>query len=145
MRIRDWSSDVCSSDHLGRPQGERARGTDGLSASCAHERARPRRALEPAIGEGEGRLTPDDDTPPCRLYLLTPGPLVTGGLDLDDFLGQLDAALHAGDVAALQLRLKDVPDHDVREAARAILPRVHDVRAAFHLNDRPAPGVEPGR
>src|SRR3546814_15086563 len=62
MRIRDWSSDVCSSDHLGRPQGERARGTDGLSASCAHERARPRRALEPAIGEGEGRLTPDDDT-----------------------------------------------------------------------------------
>ena len=46
-------------------------------------------------------------TPPdCRLYLITPPALD----DLAAFGRTLAAALDAGDVAALQLRLKDAPD-----------------------------------
>ena len=41
--------------------------------------------------------------PDCRLYLITPPVLP----DLDAFAGQLEAALGAGDVAALQIRLMD--------------------------------------
>lgn len=69
---------------------------------------------------------------------------MTGGLELDDFIAQLDAALGAGDVAALQLRLKDVPDHTVRAAVRALMPRVQDAGVAFILNDRPDLAAELG-
>lgn len=69
---------------------------------------------------------------------------MTGGLELDDFLAHLDAALGAGDVAALQLRLKDVPDHTIRAAVRAVMPRVQDAGAAFILNDRPDLAAELG-
>ena len=82
--------------------------------------------------------------PACRLYLLTPGSLITGGLELDDFLAHLDGALGGGDVAAFQLRLKDVPDHTIRAAVRAIMPRVQDAGAAFILNDRPDLAAELG-
>ena len=47
----------------------------------------------------------------CRLYLVTPA-----RLDLAAFPDRLAAALDAGDVACLQLRLKDVPDDEVRRA-----------------------------
>ena len=48
----------------------------------------------------------------CRLYLITPP-----ALDPDSFAPLLASALDAGDVACLQLRLKDVPDDAVRRAA----------------------------
>jgi thiamine-phosphate pyrophosphorylase len=69
----------------------------------------------------------------CRLYLITPPRIA----DLPAFLAALDEALSAGDVAALQVRLKDVPDAEIERVTRAVLPvaRAHDV--AVILNDRP--------
>jgi thiamine-phosphate pyrophosphorylase len=56
----------------------------------------------------------------------------------------LKAALDAGDVAALQLRLKDVADDAIRRAVERLMPitRAHDV--AFILNDRPDLAAELG-
>ncbi|OYW29363.1 MAG: thiamine-phosphate diphosphorylase [Caulobacter sp. 12-67-6] len=69
----------------------------------------------------------------CRLYLITP-PVLT---DLAAFGLDLKKALEGGDVAALQIRLKDVSDAAIAEAVAAIAPiaRAHDV--AVILNDRP--------
>jgi thiamine-phosphate pyrophosphorylase len=69
----------------------------------------------------------------CRLYLITP-PTLT---DLDAFGRDLSKALSGGDVAALQIRLKDVSDAAIAQAVAAIAPiaRKHDV--AVILNDRP--------
>lgn len=79
----------------------------------------------------------DGDAPSCRLYLLSPGALVTGGLSLEDFLPRLEAALGAGDVACFQLRLKDVDDGTIRTAVRRLMPACHAHDVAFILNDRP--------
>ena len=70
----------------------------------------------------------------CRLYLITPSTLP----DLAAFTRELEAALSGGDVAALQVRLKDVPDAAIAEAVRAVTPicRARDV--AVIPNDRPA-------
>ena len=69
----------------------------------------------------------------CRLYLITP-PALT---DLAAFGQTLAQALSGGDVAALQIRLKDVSDAAITEAVQALAPiaRKHDV--AVILNDRP--------
>ncbi|OYX34137.1 MAG: thiamine-phosphate diphosphorylase [Caulobacterales bacterium 32-69-10] len=71
--------------------------------------------------------------PDCRLYLITPPRLP----DLAAFAGALEQALQGGDVAALQVRLKDVPDAEIALAVAAIQPvaQAHDV--AVILNDRP--------
>ena len=55
--------------------------------------------------------------PLCRLYLITPPRLD----DLADFGRTLAHALDAGDVAALQIRLKDVPDDIVAAAVDALI------------------------
>jgi thiamine-phosphate pyrophosphorylase len=70
--------------------------------------------------------------PDCRLYLITP-PAIP---DLPAFVEALKRALGAGDVAALQLRLKDVPDAAILRAAEALVPiaQAHDV--AVLMNDR---------
>ena len=69
----------------------------------------------------------------CRLYLITPPALD----DLDAFGRDLAAALDGGDVAALQIRLKDASDAAIAAAVAALAPiaRAHDV--ALILNDRP--------
>jgi thiamine-phosphate pyrophosphorylase len=69
----------------------------------------------------------------CRLYLITPPALD----DLDAFSRDLAAALDGGDVAALQIRLKDVPDEAIAAVVAALAPiaRAHEV--AVILNDRP--------
>jgi thiamine-phosphate pyrophosphorylase len=69
----------------------------------------------------------------CRLYLVTP----PGIADLPVFLEALDEALAAGDVAAVQVRLKDVPDSEIERVTRAVLPVAHAHDAAVILNDRP--------
>ena len=71
--------------------------------------------------------------PPCRLYLITP-PVIP---DLDAFATALETALGAGDVAALQVRLKDADDAAVLAAVERLGPvaRAHNV--ALILNDRP--------
>lgn len=73
-------------------------------------------------------------TPPdCRLYLITPPALD----DLADFGRTLALALDAGDVAALQVRLKDVPDEVIAAAVDVIMPIAHSRDVAVILNDRP--------
>lgn len=69
----------------------------------------------------------------CRLYLITPPALP----DLGAFVAALDQALSAGDVAALQLRLKDVSDEAVAEAVAAVQPLCRGFGVALILNDRP--------
>ena len=81
--------------------------------------------------------TPGDGEPACRLYLITPNELLTGALDLDAFAGQLAAALDGGDVACVQLRLKEVDDDAFLRAARRLAPIAQDRGAAFLVNDRP--------
>lgn len=70
--------------------------------------------------------------PPCRLYLITP-PAVP---DFTAFAGQLAQALEGGDVAALQIRLKDVPDAEVRRAVEVLAPLAQARDVAVILNDR---------
>ena len=67
----------------------------------------------------------------CRLYLLTPPALDAA------FADRLAAALDAGDVGAVQLRLKDCDDDAVKRAAAALLPVCHARDRPLILNDRP--------
>ena len=68
----------------------------------------------------------------CRLYLVTPP-----AFEPKAFAGELKKALSGGDVACLQLRLKDAPDDAVRAAAKALMPICHAHDVAFIVNDRP--------
>lgn len=68
----------------------------------------------------------------CRLYLITPPKI-----ELSSFKVALERALNAGDVASLQLRLKETPDDEVRRAASTLMPIAHRAGVAFLLNDRP--------
>ena len=77
--------------------------------------------------------------PGCRLYLITPP-----RLDPAAFRDDLAAALDAGDVGALQLRLKDVGDDEVRRAVDALLPVADAQGVTFILNDRPDLAAETG-
>jgi thiamine-phosphate pyrophosphorylase len=71
--------------------------------------------------------------PLCRLYLITPPRLD----DLAGFGRALAHALDAGDVAALQIRLKDVPDDIIAAAVDAFMPIAQARGVAVILNDRP--------
>jgi thiamine-phosphate pyrophosphorylase len=71
--------------------------------------------------------------PRCRLYLITPPRLD----DLAGFGRTLAQALDAGDVAALQLRLKDAPDDLVAAAVEVLRPITLCREVALILNDRP--------
>lgn len=74
-----------------------------------------------------------------RLYLVTPPALVPAA-----FADRLAEALDAGDVACVQLRLKDVSDDDIRRAADALRPVAQSRGAAFLMNDRPDLAVATG-
>src|SRR5215471_8008879 len=74
----------------------------------------------------------DDARATTRLYLITPP-----ALDPDRFAKELDEALAGGDVACLQLRLKDVEDEEVRRAAHILQPIAQQRGVAFIMNDRP--------
>jgi thiamine-phosphate pyrophosphorylase len=69
----------------------------------------------------------------CRLYLITP-PRID---DLAEFGRTLAHALDAGDVAALQIRLKDTPDDVIAAAVDALMPIAQARGVAVILNDRP--------
>ena len=73
------------------------------------------------------------ERPPCRLYLITP-PAIP---DLAAFACDLEAALDAGNVAALQIRLKDADDETVLAAVAALKPVAQARGVAVILNDRP--------
>jgi thiamine-phosphate pyrophosphorylase len=67
----------------------------------------------------------------CRLYIITPEQL-----DIRTFPDLLAQALDAGDVAAVQLRLKNVADEDWKRAIDALRPIVQAHGVTFLLNDR---------
>lgn len=69
--------------------------------------------------------------PSCRLYLVTPPSIEAA------FKDTLAATLDAGDVACVQLRLKDADDDVIRRACDALRPIVQKRDVAFILNDRP--------
>ncbi len=72
-------------------------------------------------------------TADCRLYLITPPRLD----DLPAFAQLLTQTLDAGDVAALQIRLKDQPDAVIAAAVAALAPIAQARGVAVILNDRP--------
>jgi thiamine-phosphate pyrophosphorylase len=69
----------------------------------------------------------------CRLYLITP-PRID---DLAAFGRALGQALEAGDVGALQLRLKDVDEAVIEAVVRALRPVIGARDIPLILNDRP--------
>ncbi len=68
----------------------------------------------------------------ARLYLITPP-----AFDLAPFSRALANALAGGDVAAVQLRLKDVSDAEILRIGAALKSIVQAAGAAFIVNDRP--------
>ena len=75
----------------------------------------------------------------CRLYVITPP-----AFDPLAFRDQLAAALDADDVAAVQLRLKNTPDDQLRRAIDTLRPVVQSRGVAFLINDRPDLAVAHG-
>ena len=78
-------------------------------------RLRPSPFYESAVAEGMTAARPA-----CRLYLITPPSIA----DLDVFADALEAALDAGDVAALQVRLKPATDLQIEQAVQAVLEQL---------------------
>ncbi|MCY4480897.1 MAG: thiamine phosphate synthase, partial [Rhodospirillales bacterium] len=76
---------------------------------------------------------------PCRLYLITPP-----AIELESFAPALETALDAGDVACLQLRLKDTDDDAVRRAGERLLPICQAREVPLLINDRPDLAAEIG-
>lgn len=84
------------------------------------------------------KKTKDRPAPPrpkTRLYLITPP-----ALNVQEFAPQLSDALTAGDVACLQLRLKQAdgtqaPEDTIAEAIAQLMPLAHAHDVAFILND----------
>jgi len=66
-----------------------------------------------------------------RLYAITPPRFV-----LAEFIPQLEEAFAGGDIACVQLRLKEAADAEIIAAAKAIQPICAAHEAAFILNDR---------
>lgn len=71
-----------------------------------------------------------DTVEPCRLYLVTP---TSAGPEFADALAR---ALDAGDVGAVQLRLKEADDATWQRAIDALRPVAQSRGVAFLLNDR---------
>jgi len=68
----------------------------------------------------------------ARLYLITPPTF-----ELDAFSRALEDALSGGDVACVQLRMKDVADAEILRVGAALKPIIQAADAAMILNDRP--------
>jgi len=87
----------------------------------------------------EAEVTQSETRAATRLYLITPP-----ALDPDLFARELEQAFAGGDVASLQLRLKEVDDDTVRLAARVLQPIAEGHGVAFIMNDRPDLAAELG-
>lgn len=68
----------------------------------------------------------------CRLYLITPPTFEPRA-----FAEELKRALDGGDVACLQLRMKDIGDGEIMRAAEILMPIAQKRDVAFIMNDRP--------
>ena len=82
--------------------------------------------------------------PRTRLYLITP-PQIT---DVEEFAATLETALTAGDVACLQLRLKNADGTIDEDATRAVSAAVTEMAQSYGvaviINDSPELAVELG-
>lgn len=78
--------------------------------------------------------------PSCRLYLITPPEID----DLAAFGRALGEALDAGDVGAVQLRLKRASDREIAAAAGLMRPLLRRRSIPLILNDRPDLAAELG-
>lgn len=71
----------------------------------------------------------------CRLYLITPPQI-----QIPHFLGQFKNACDGGDIAVLQLRLKNgnktSPDDEILRAAEALKPICNERGISFIINDK---------
>ena len=74
-------------------------------------------------------LPPPERTDPCKLYLISPQD-VAGA-----FPERLAAALAAAPVAAFQLRVKDLPEHELARLAEPLQRICADHGTAFIVND----------
>ena len=88
------------------------------------------------ISDKQAALMEEGEREPCRLYLITPP-----RLEPRAFAETLKAALDAGDVASLQLRLKTederTADADtIRRATEVLMPLAQSYDVAFLINDR---------
>lgn len=75
----------------------------------------------------------------AQLYLITPPQI-----QLDSFAETLAQTLDAGDVACVQLRLKNASDDEVKKACDVLRPIVQERDIAFVLNDNPTLAREMG-
>lgn len=75
----------------------------------------------------------------CGLYLVTPP-----RLEPKAFSESLKQAVEGGNVASLQLRLKEVQDDEILRAAEILMPVAQSAGVAFILNDRPDLAAELG-
>ena len=76
----------------------------------------------------------------CRLYLITPTRIEQPA----GFARDLEKALSGGDVAALQIRLKDASDEHIAAVTAGILPIAQGRGVAVIMNDRPDLAVQLG-
>lgn len=88
------------------------------------------------VSDKQAALMEEGGREPCRLYLITPP-----RLEPRAFVDTLKAALDAGDVASLQLRLKSedemtAPADAIRRATEVLMPLAQSYDVAFIVNDR---------
>lgn len=77
---------------------------------------------------------------PCRLYLITP-PTIP---DPYRWLPEWEQVLDAGDIACVQIRLKDVDDETIARTVAVLRPPAQRRGIAVLLNDRPDLAFETG-
>jgi thiamine-phosphate pyrophosphorylase len=75
----------------------------------------------------------------CRLYLITPPNII-----LNNFRDKLASALDGGDVACVQLRLKNTSDDEILHAIEVLAPIAQERNVAFVINDNPELAAQTG-
>jgi len=75
----------------------------------------------------------------CRLYLITPP-----NIELPTYSNALKEALDGGDVACLQIRLKQVEDDEIRRITESLQTILQSYDVAVIMNDRPDLAAELG-
>ncbi|MEE2931999.1 MAG: thiamine phosphate synthase [Pseudomonadota bacterium] len=75
----------------------------------------------------------------CRLYLITPPKI-----ELPTYSNLLKQALDGGDVACLQIRLKQVEDDEIRKITECLQTILQSYDVAVIMNDRPDLAAELG-
>lgn len=67
----------------------------------------------------------------CKLYLITPP-----SFDLHVFIDKASQAFDGGEIACLQLRLKNSHDDDILRASEVLIPLCKKYNSTFIINDR---------